>query len=141
MGALDRNHGQYGQILADPTGASTTPVQVVSMNKWDLDLSTDKAKVTCFEDANQIYVQGKPDIKGTFAGEYDKSVAGLLLFKMITGTVAPYLKLLPNRLSATQFFAGNAWIDGKISVDSNGSVTTSGAFVAAGPWVLPVDLP
>jgi hypothetical protein len=138
MPATDRNHGQYGQVLADPTGGATA-VQLVSLNKWDLDLSTDKQKVTCFEDPNHVYVQGKPDIKGSFAGEYDKSAAGLILFDMILGTVAPFFKMIPNRLSATQFFSGKGWIDGKISVDSNGGVTTSGAFVAADAWTTPVD--
>jgi len=137
MPAADRSHGQYGQVLADPTGGGSD-VQLVSLDKWDLDMSTDKQKVTCFEDPNHIYVQGKPDIKGSFSGQYDKSVAGLILFGMVLGTVAPHFKLIPNRLFATQFFAGNAWIDGKISVDSNGGVTTGGAFVAAGAWTSPV---
>lgn len=137
MAAADRLHGQHGQIMADPTGGATA-VALVSMNKWDLDLSTDKAKVTCFEDPNQVYVQGKPDIKGSWAGDYDASVAGAIIFAMIFGTVAPYLKLLPNSLAPTLFFGGKGWMDGKVSVDVNGAITTSGSFVAAGPWVLPV---
>lgn len=137
MGATDRNHGQYGQILADPTGG-VTAVQLVSLDKWDLDLSTDKVKVTCFEDPNHVYVQGKPDIKGSFAGQYDKSVAGLILFGMALGAVAPFFKLIPNRLFPTQFFSGKGWVDGKISVDSNGGVTTSGSLVAADAWTTPI---
>jgi len=137
MAAVDRNHGQYGQVLADPTGGATA-VQLVSLDKWDLDLSTDKAKVTCFEDPNHVYVQGKPDIKGSFSGQYDKSVAGLILFGMVLGTVAPFFKLIPNRLFVTQFFSGKGWVDGKISCDSNGGVTTGGTFVAADAWTTPV---
>lgn len=138
MAAEDRNHGQYGQVHADPTGG-TTAVQVVSLNKWDLDLSSDKPRVTAFEDPNHVYVRGKADIKGTFAGFYDASAEGLELFSMILGDVAPYLKLVPNRLSATQFFAGDAWLDGSISVDGDGAATTGGSFVAAGAWVTPID--
>jgi hypothetical protein len=137
MSALDRNHGQYGQVLADPTGGGAA-VQLVSLDKWDVDMSTDKQKVTCFEDPNHIYVQGKPDIKGSFTGQYDKSVAGLILFGMVLGTVAPFFKMIPNRLFPTQFFSGKGWVDGKISCDSNGGVTTSGAFVAADAWTTPV---
>ena len=113
-------------------------MQLVSLDKYDLDMSTDKQRVTCFEDPNHIYVQGKPDIKLAFTGQYDKSVAGLILFGMILGTVAPHFKLIPNRLFPLQFFGGTAWVDGKISVDSNGGVTTSGTGVAAGAWVTPV---
>lgn len=138
MPAIDRNHGQYGQVLADPTGGATA-VQLVSLDKWELDLSTDKSRTTSFEDPNHVYVQGKPDIKGSFSGFYDKSVAGLILFDMILGTVAPFFKLIPNRLFATQFFSGNAWVDGKISVDGNGGVTTGGSIIAAGAWTTPVD--
>jgi hypothetical protein len=138
MGAINRSHGQFGQVLADPTGGSTA-VQLVSLDKWDLDLSTDKQRVTAFEDPNHVYVQGKPDIKGSFSGQYDHSTEGLLLFGMILGTIAPYFRLVPNRLQATQFFAGKAWVDGKISVDANGGATTSGAFVAAAGWVTPIN--
>lgn len=138
MAAIDRNHGQYGQVLADPAGGAAL-VQLVSLDKWDLDMSTDKARVTCFEDGNHIYVQGKPDIKGSFSGQYDKSATGLILFSMILGTVAPAFKMVPNRLAVTQFFAGKGWIDGKISVDGNGGVTTAGSFVAADAWTTPVD--
>lgn len=138
MPAVDRNHGQYGQVLADPTGGATA-VQLVSLDKWELDLSTDKQRVTSFEDPNHVYVQGKPDIKGSFSGFYDKSVAGLTLFDMILGTVAPFFKMVPNRLFVTQFFSGHGWVDGKISVDANGGVTTSGSLVAADGWTTPVD--
>lgn len=138
MPAEDRNHGQYGQVLVDPNGGAA-PVQLVSLDKWDLDLSTDKAKVTAFEDPNHVYVQGKPDIKGSFSGFYDASAEGLTLFDMILGTVAPFLQLVPNRLAPTQFFSGHGWVDGKISVDSNGGVTTGGAWVAADGWTTPVN--
>lgn len=138
MSALDRNHGQYGQVHADPSGGAA-PVQLVSLDKWDLDLSTDKQRVTAFEDANHVYVQGKPDIKGSFSGFYDKSASGLDLFGMILGTVAPFFKLVPNRLFPLQFFSGHGWIDGKISVDANGGVATSGSIVAADGWTTPVD--
>lgn len=138
MPAVDRNHGQYGQVHADPTGGAA-PVQLVSLEKWDLDLSTDKTKVTAFEDPNHVYVQGKPDIKGSFSGYYDRSVAGLILWDMILGTTAPFFKMIPNRLFPLQFFSGKGWPDGKISVDGNGGVTTSGSFVAADAWTTPVD--
>jgi len=137
MPADDRRHGQHGQILMDPTGGAA-PVAVVSMNKWDLDMSTDKAKVTCFEDANQVYVQGKPDIKGSYAGDYDSSAAGLLIFAVVFATAKPYLKLLPDSVNDPGlFFGGKALLDAKISVDVNGAIMTSGSFVAAGSWTLP----
>lgn len=137
MPAIDRAHGQYGQVMADPSGG-VTAVQLVSLDKWDLDLGKAKQKITCFEDPNEIYAVGRPDIKGTFSGQYDHSVPGLIIFSMMTATVAPFFKLVPNRLFATQFFAGKGWVDGKISCDSNGACTTAGTLVAADAWVLPI---
>ena len=119
----------------DPTGG-TAVVQVASLNKWDLDISRDHAKVTCFEDTNQVYVDGKPDIKGSYGGFYDPA-DGLVIFDVITGTVKPYLKLLPYLPTPLVFFGGKGSVDGKISVDANGAVSISGSFVAAGAWTLP----
>jgi hypothetical protein len=137
MPAIDRQHGQYGQVLADPTGGATA-VQLVSLDKWDIDLTPDFQKTTCFEDPNHTYVRGKPDINGSFSGQYDGSEDGLIIFGMILGTVAPYFKMVPNRLVATQFFGGKGWTSGKISCDANGAVTTAGSFKAADAWVIPV---
>lgn len=138
MPADDRNHGQYGQVLADPTGGATA-VQLVSLDKWDLDLGTDKQRVTAFEDPNHVYVQGKPDIKFSYSGFYDRSASGLIFWDMILGTVAPFFKMVPNRLWPLQFFSGKGWPDGKISVDGNGTASVSGSGVAAGAWTTPVD--
>jgi hypothetical protein len=139
MPATDRSHGQYGQILADPSGGGSA-VQLVSLDKYDLDLTADTQRTTCFEDPNHTYVRGKPDIKFSFNGQYDKSVAGLTLFDMLVGTVDPYFKLIPNRLFPLQFFGGLAIVNGmKVSVDANGGVTTSGSGMGSGAWVFPID--
>lgn len=134
MAAVDRLHGAYGQVKMDPAGGSTLVV-VGSLNKWDLDMSRDKVKVTAFNDPNQVYVQGLPDIKGTYGGWYDP-VDGSDLFDAAFGTAKPSLELYPNK-DATQKWAGRALLDSHISVDSNGGVAVSGAFVAAGAWTLP----
>jgi hypothetical protein len=137
MAASDRLHGKNGAIKMDPTGVGgPTAVLVASLNKWDLDLATDKVKVTCFQDTNQVYVAGLPDVKGTYAGMYDPA-DGLVIFDVIGGSVAPWLEMIPNLADPTLMFAGKGLLDGKISVDSNGAITIGGAFVANGPWTLP----
>jgi hypothetical protein len=135
MAAADRLHGARGEVKMDPAGG-TSFVTVASLNKWDLDMSSDKVKVTCFKDTNQIYVQGLPDIKGSYGGFYDP-VDGLTIFDVITGTVAPTLQLFPSDLQPLLFFQGRAWMDGKISVDSNGAIGISGSFMAADAWTIP----
>jgi hypothetical protein len=137
MAAVDRLHGKNGAVKMDPTGVGgATAVVVASLDKWDLDMAKDHVKVTCFQDANQIYVDGLPDIKGSFGGVYDP-VDGLGIFDVIFGTVAPFLELLPNLATATVKFGGRGLVDGKITVDSKGAITISGSFVASGPWTHP----
>jgi hypothetical protein len=135
MAATNRHHGKGGQLLMDVTGGAT-PVAVASLDYWDLDMTSQKVKVTAFEDPNEIYVIGRPDLKGTYKGWYD-SVDGLVLFDAIQSAVAPALKLLPDKATVTNAFSGKGWLDGKITVDSNGAVAMNGSFVAAGPWTLP----
>lgn len=135
MADVDRIHGSHGSVLMDPAGGSAL-IAVASLNKWDLDMSTDKAKVTAFNDPNQVYVQGVPDIKGTYAGWYDP-VDGILIFGVVFGASKPTLRLLPTSLDATKKFEGRALLDSHISVDANGGVAVSGAFVASGAWTYP----
>ena len=111
-------------------------VEVASLNKWDLDLSKDRVKVTCFGDTNQVYVEGLPDIKFSYGGFYDPA-DGLVIFDVIGGSVAPWLDLIPNIATPLVMFSGRGLLDGKISVDANGAISISGSGVASGPWTLP----
>lgn len=139
MAAPDRIHGKHGQVKMDPTGVGgPTAVPVASLNKWDLDMAKDHVKVTCFGDTNQVYVDGLPDLKGTYGGFYDPA-DGLVIFDVIFGTIAPFLELLPDSTKATMMFSGKGLMDGKITVDSNGGVAISGSFVGAGPWTHPAS--
>ena len=137
MAATDRLHGKGGAVKMDPTGVGgATAVVVASLNKWDLDLAKDHVKVTCFGDTNQVYVDGLPDIKGTYGGMYDPA-DGLVIFDVLSGSVAPWLEMIPNILTPTVMFSGKGLLDGKITVDANGAITIGGSFVANGPWILP----
>lgn len=141
MAAEDRMHGAHGQVKMDPTGGATAVV-VASLNKWELDMKTDKVKVTAFGDPNQVYVQGLPDVSGTYGGWFDP-VDGLELFGVVFGTAKPYLELYPSDdvAMAAIKWAGKGLLDSKITVDANGGVAVSGAFVAAGPWTYPTTPP
>jgi len=135
MAAEDRLHGSGGEMQMDPAGGSAL-VTVASINAYDIDLAKDQAKVTCFRDTNQVYVEGLPDIKGTYKGCYDPA-EGLVIFGVIFGTVKPTLRFLPNYLTPLVYFGGKGNVSGKISVDASGAITIGGGFTAAGPWTLP----
>lgn len=128
-----RIHGSKGQVMADPTGGATA-VAIANLNKWDLDLSTDKVDVTAFQDANKVVVTGLPNYAGNLAGYWASDE--LTLFHIALGTVAAFLKLIPSSLEATVFFSGKAWVDANIAVDAKGAVTIGGKFAAAGNWAL-----
>lgn len=136
MAATDRKHGKSGGVYFDASGGSA-PVLMVSLDKWDLDMTPDTVPVTSFEDANKTYVQGLPDVKGTYGGNYDASLEGLALFTIIKGSIAPLIRLLPERTVPSIKFEGHGWLGGKISVDANGKIAVSGGFIASDSWILP----
>jgi len=135
MADVDRLHGSKGRVFMDPAGGSALVV-VASLNKWDLDIAKDQVKVTCFGDANHVYVEGLPDIKGSYGGFYDPA-DGLVIFDVIFGAVKPTLSLVPDFNTPLVKFGGRANIGGKISVDSNGGITIGGSITANGTWTLP----
>ena len=141
MAADDRLHGAHGQVKMDPAGVGGVGAVVVAgLDKWELDMSKDHVRVTAFGDSNHVYVDGLPDLKGSYGGWFDP-VDGLDVFSVIFGTTKPYLELYPNEADVDIKWAGKGLIDGKISVDANGGVAVSGTFVGAGPWTFPTALP
>lgn len=132
---MARQHGYKGQVLIDPAGGSTY-VAVASLNSWTLDMTRDLVDVTAFQDANKQYVQGLPDVKGTYSGWWDPTTTPTEIFDVVMGSAAVGLKLVPSSLTATAFFSGLAYLDGSINVAANGAVAISGNWAAAGPWAL-----
>lgn len=132
--AGQRKHGSSGLIKMDPTGGATT-VQVADLNKWTLDMARDQVEVTAFGDINKQYVLGLPDVKGTYGGWWT-SESSPPLFDVAQGTAPVTLDLVPSTTEPTFFFSGLAYLDASIDVASDGAVSLSGNFVAAGPWAL-----
>jgi hypothetical protein len=132
---MARQHGYKGDVLIDPTGA-TTYVTVASLNAWTADFSRDRADVTCFNDTTKQYVQGLSDAKGTIAGIWDPLTTPTDLFAIAMGDVAVGLKLVPSTLTTTTFFSGMAYLDASINVNANGAITVAGSWAGAGDWTL-----
>jgi len=137
---MARRHGSTGQVKMDPTGGSTTVV-VGDLNKWTIDLSRDKADVTCFGDTNKQYVLGLPDIQGEIGGVWNEASTPDFL-RVALGNEPVMLELIPSTLTPTHMFTGLAYLDAGMEVAADGAVTIDGSFVAAGPWTLePAALP
>jgi hypothetical protein len=118
--------------LDDGGGTPGTPTVLASINKWNLDMAREKAKVTAFGDINHQYVQGLPDIKGALGGWWDETE--LRIFDVAIGEDPATLKLVPSTITPTFFFTGPAYLDASIEVNSDGGVGISSEFVAAGDW-------
>lgn len=129
-----RKHGSTGQIKMDLTGGSTL-VAVGDLNAWTLDMARDQVDATAFGDTNKQYVLGLPDIKGTWGGLWN-TASTPPLFDAARGSTPVTLNLIPSTLEPTFFFEGPAYLDASIDVSSDGAITTSGNFVAAGDWTL-----
>jgi hypothetical protein len=114
------------------TSGSGSASAVIGLNKWTLDQTTDKIDVTAFGDTNKTYVQGLPDIKGTFSGFWDDTET-----KPGTGassTDGVKLYLYPSSDAATKYKCGPAWLDLSFDVSVSGAVAVNGSFVANGSW-------
>jgi hypothetical protein len=128
---MARYHGKAAVIYMSTTGSGAATT-TTSLSGWTLDLSTDKAEVTAFGDANKTYVQGLKDIKGTVTGFLDD--AGLAVFTAADSTDGVKLYLYPSSAAPTVYWYGPAWLDASIAVPVSGPNTLSGNFVANGSW-------
>jgi hypothetical protein len=127
--------GRYGKVSWDPTGAVTpTLVEIVSIKAWKGDFKTEDEDVTCFGDANKVYVPGLMDISGSFDGHWNS--AELALFEAAMSPTPGTLQLMPNSTEATFVWSGLAYMDASIDCSLSAPKVT-GTFKAAGPWTVP----
>jgi hypothetical protein len=120
-------------VIATPTPGSVGALEIVeSLNSWSYSAKRDRVDVTCFGDRNKRKVLGLPDISGALGGFFNSLHP--VLFDVADGTVAPLLRLIPNKLEPTHFWEGLAFADASIKVASNGAVAVDGSWDAAGDW-------
>lgn len=123
--------GRYGQVGYDPAGL--TPVAIISLNAWKMSQKTNYTDVSCFGDANKVYVPGLKDISGSFGGFWNKD--DRTLFTAVNATTPGLLKLVPNYNDPTYYWSGLAYMDADIDVGLDvGKV--SGSFMAAAAWAM-----
>lgn len=122
---MAERHGKNGRVMIGTT--------TLKQAKWTLNRTTDKVDVSGFGDTNKLYVIGKQDLTGTISGFWDD--ANDKLFDTADAGAAVNMYLYPDVTNApTQYWWGSALLDASIDTDSNGAVTVSGNFVAAGAW-------
>lgn len=124
--------GRDGQVLYDAAG--TTPVLIISINKFKLSQKMDKINVTCFGDPNKVYVPGLPDVSGSLAGFWNS--AERTIFIAATATEPGLLELVPNSNEPTFKWSGLAYLSADLDTSVEGAPAISGEFMAAGPWTM-----
>lgn len=122
--------GRYGTVKYDPAG--TTPVAIIALNGWKLSLKTDYDEVTCFGDANKVWVPGLPDISGSLQGFWDST--NVVIFAATRASTPGLLELAPNSTEPTFKFSGLAYLDADIDCSVKGGPKVTSSFKAAGSW-------
>ncbi len=128
---MARYHGKKGVIYMSTSGSGAATT-TVAMNKWSLNMPTDKVDVTAFGDTNKVYVQGLPDTTGQVSGWWDDTSDALYDGSRSSDGVKLYL--YPSSDAPTKYFYGPAWVDFSIDVANDQGVPISGSFVANGAW-------
>lgn len=125
--------GRKGVVYLSTTGSGNA-TNVIKLNQWTLNRTTDKIEVTAFGDANKTYVQGLPDLQGTFSGFWDDTEAKP--FTAASSADGVKLYLYPSADATSKYAYGPAWMDVSIDTSVSGAVTISGNFAANGSWGL-----
>lgn len=128
---MARYHGRKGVVYISTSGTGAA-ASAIGLTVWSIDRSTDKVDVTSFGDTNKQYVQGLPDVKGTFSGNWDDTETKLITAAASSDGCKIYL--YPSADKAAAYHYGPAWVDFSMSVDVTGAVKVTCNFVANGAW-------
>lgn len=131
-GKLWSTHPARTAVVYISTTGAGAPSNAAQLNKWTINRTTDKIEVTSFGDANKTYVQGLPDVKGTFSGFWNDTES-----KPFTGAASSTginMYLYPDSTAPTKYWYGPAWLDVSMDCSVAGAVTISGNFAANGSW-------
>lgn len=114
------------------TSAATVATPVASLTDWVLNLTTARTEVTAFGDANKVYIQGLPDVAGTFTGFWDDTDTTLQTASLSPTGSNIYLYVSTD--ASSRYAYGTAWVDCSFQTPVGGAVGFSGTFAAAGSW-------
>jgi len=123
--------GRKGVVYMSTTGSGAA-TNVIKLNHWTLNQTTDKIDVTSFGDANKTYVQGLKDVQGTIAGFFDDTETKP--FTAADSADGCKLYLYPSSDAPTKYWYGPAWLDASIDTSVSGAITLSASFAANGSW-------
>lgn len=128
---MARYHGKKGRIMMS-TAAASAAVTVGSLTSWSIDSSTDTVETTAFGDVNKTYVQGLPDLSGSFDGFWDDTDSTVFSGSVSVSGVNLYL--YPSTDALARYWYGPAWVSYSVNTGVGDAVAISANFVANGAW-------
>jgi len=129
---MARYNGRHGLVYLAGTGAAAA-VAVARLNAWTLDMSRNFSDATAFNDLNQQFTGGIPNLQGTLSGVWDDTDDALYDSMMnVSGGKAMYL--YPSSLVLTKYWYGRAEVDFSPSVGVADTITFSANFAATNDW-------
>lgn len=129
---MARHSGRYGRVMISTSAAAEASV-VISLNSWNIDRSTETTETTSFGDPNRTYVQGLPDVSGSFAGFWDDT--STLIFSAAASPDGVKIYLYPDFVNnPSVYFYGPAWLDASITVGVGDAIGITANFRANGAW-------
>jgi hypothetical protein len=126
-----RYHGRKGVVYMSTTGTGNA-TNVIALNAWNIDRSTDKAEATAFGDGNKVYLAGLPDAAGGFGGFFDDT--DQTVFTGAGSADGVKLYLYPSTDALTKYWYGPAWVDYSVTSPNDGPVAITASFAANGSW-------
>lgn len=113
---------------------TTTAIPVASLTDWSLNLTTSRTEVTSFGDTNKTYIQGLPDVAGTFAGFWNDTDSTLRT--AASSADGSKLYLYTSTDAASRYASGPSWVDVSFTGSVGDAVKLSGSFAANGVWTI-----
>lgn len=123
--------GRNGVVYMSTTGAGTAST-VVNLSSWSIDRTTDTIDVTSFGDSNKVYVQGLPDVKGSFSGFWNDTETKP--FSAADSSTPVKIYLYPASTNTGAYHYGTAWVSASMNTAVSGAAQISVTFAAGSSW-------
>ncbi len=123
--AVNRISGANGALYVDiSTGANGSAVRVSTISSSKRSFNTNQIDVTAYEDANLVFVAGKPDASTSYSGFLDTN-QDQLWYPSRDGVPRKFYDYVDLVNSPAKYFFGTATFDFAIEQEVSGAVTVA----------------
>ncbi len=128
---MARIHGQHGALYVDiSSGANGSAVKVLTLDSSKRSFATATVDVTAYEDANLVYVAGKPDASTTYTG-FLETTQDQLWYPSQDGNPRKFYDYIDSVNNANKYWFGTGIFDFGVDQAVNAAVTINVTMKAA----------